>query len=162
MTGHAGARCMDLASTRQAHPASPEASCFHTSLQTERHPLSTSTKPETTGSFAAILASIRPKTDVELSESLRSLIAAVKDTGKSGSLSVKFDVKLVNPGGSEVIFSDKITTNLPERNREGSIAYTDDLNNLSRRDPSSMPLFEEDVQDMPTYDAATGEVKDLD
>ena len=116
----------------------------------------------TPGSFAAILASIRPMTDVELAEALRSVIAAVKDTGKSGSLTVKFDVKLVNPGGSEVIFSDKITSNLPERNREGSIAYTDDLNNLSRVSPTSMPLFEDDVRDAPAYNPATGEVKDLD
>jgi hypothetical protein len=124
--------------------------------------MSVNNKSEVGGSFAAILASIRPKTDVELAEAMRSVLAAVKDTGKPGSLTVKFDIKLVNPGGSEVIFSDKITSNLPERNREGSIAYTDQLNNLSRRDPSSMPLFEEDAHDMPAYDHATGEVKDLD
>ena len=124
--------------------------------------MSTNSKSEVGGSFAAILASIRPKTDVELAENLRDLIAAVKDTGKAGSLVVRFDVKLVNPGGSEVIFSDKITAKLPERNREGSIAYTDQLNNLSRRDPSSMPLFEDDAKDMPAYNPATGEVKDLD
>jgi hypothetical protein len=124
--------------------------------------MSVKTKPEVSDSFAAILASIRPKTDVELAENLRDLIAAVKDTGKAGSLVVRFDVKLVNPGGSEVIFSDKITAKLPERNREGSIAYTDQLNNLSRRDPSSMPLFEDDAKDMPVYNPATGEVKDLD
>ncbi|TFD58077.1 hypothetical protein E3T43_07470 [Cryobacterium sp. Hh7] len=124
--------------------------------------MSVNTKSEVGGSFAAILASIRPKTDVELAENLRDLIAAVKDTGKAGSLVVRFDVKLVNPGGSEVIFSDKITAKLPERNREGSIAYTDQLNNLSRVSTTSMPLFEEDAHDMPAYNTATGEVKDLD
>ena len=124
--------------------------------------MSVNSKSEVGGSFAAILASIRPKTDVELAENLRDLIAAVKDTGKAGSLVVRFDVKLVNPGGSEVIFSDKITAKLPERNREGSIAYTDQLNNLSRVSNTSMPLFEEDAHDMPAYDHATGEVKDLD
>ena len=124
--------------------------------------MSVKTKPEVSDSFAAILASIRPKTDVELAENLRDLIAAVKDTGKAGSLVVRFDVKLVNPGGSEVIFSDKITAKLPERNREGSIAYTDQLNNLSRVSTTSMPLFEEDAHDMPAYDHASGEVKDLD
>ena len=123
--------------------------------------MSTKNKSEVGGSFAAILASIRPKTDVELAEAIRAVLAAVKDTGKPGSLTVRFDVKLVNPGGSEVIFSDKITSNLPERNREGSIAYTDDLNNLSRRDPTSMPLFEDEAKDMPAYNPATGEVKDL-
>ena len=124
--------------------------------------MSTKNNSEVGGSFAAILASIRPKTDVELAEAIRAVLAAVKDTGKPGSLTVRFDVKLVNPGGSEVIFSDKITSNLPERNREGSIAYTDDLNNLSRRDPTSMPLFEDEAKDMPAYNPATGEVKDLD
>ncbi|MDJ0337430.1 hypothetical protein [Cryobacterium sp. PH31-O1] len=114
------------------------------------------------GSFAAILASIRPKSDVELADELRGVIEAVKDTGKPGSLIFRVDVKLVNPGGSEVIISDKITAKRPERNREGSIAYTDSANNLSRSDPRSTPLFEEDAHDMPAYDHATGEVKDLD
>ncbi|MDY7542639.1 MULTISPECIES: hypothetical protein [unclassified Cryobacterium] len=114
-----------------------------------------------TGSFAATLASIRPKTDVEAAEVIRSLIAAVKDTGKPGSFNLRVDVKLVNPGGSEVIISDKITAKLPERNREGSIAYTDNDNNLSRRDPRSTPLFEDDIRDTPAFNAETGEIKDV-
>lgn len=138
----------------------PSAQGHATPTEVRNH-MSTNTKTEAGGSFAAILASIRPKTDVELAENLRALIEAVKDTGKAGSLVVRFDVKLVNPGGSEVIFSDKIVAKLPERNREGSIAYTDDLNNLSRRDPSSMPLFEDDVKDAPAYNPMTGEIKDV-
>lgn len=114
------------------------------------------------GSFAAVLASIRPKTDVELAEELTKLIQAVKDTGKSGSLTVKFMVKLVDPSGTAVVVNDTITAKSPERDREGSIAYIDASNNLTRRDPSSMPLFDdEDIRNAPGVDLATGEIREV-
>lgn len=112
-------------------------------------------------SFAAVLASIRPRTDIELAEELNKLIEAVKTTGKSGSLTVKFEVKLLDGGGSAVLVNDKITKNFPEKNREGSIAYIGDDNRLQRTDPSAMPLFDEDIRDAPQYaDPRTGEIKE--
>jgi hypothetical protein len=112
-------------------------------------------------SFAAVLASIRPKTDVELAEELTKLIAAVKETGKAGSLTVRFDVKLVDGGGTAVIVNDKIAKKFPEKNREGSIAYIGEGDRLQRTDPSAMPLFDEDIRDAPQHaDPATGEIKE--
>ena len=113
-------------------------------------------------SFAAVLATIRPKTDVELAEGLTSLIEAVRATGKNGSIVAKFDVKLVDGGGTAVIVNDKITLKLPEKNREGSIAYIGEGNRLQRTDPSAMPLFDdEDIRDTPQYvNPNTGEIKE--
>lgn len=109
-------------------------------------------------SFAAVLASIRPRTDVELAEGLTTLIEAVKTTGKAGSLTVKFDVKLVDAGATAVIINDKIAIKMPEKNREGSIAYIGQDNKLQRTDPSAMPLFDDDIRDV--VDPATGEIKE--
>lgn len=109
-------------------------------------------------SFAAVLASIRPRTDTELAEGLTQLIEAVKATGKAGSLTVKFDVKLVDGGGTAVLINDKIGVKLPEKNREGSIAYIGEGNKLQRTDPSAMPLFDDDIRDV--ADPATGEIRE--
>lgn len=117
------------------------------------------TEKKKPGSFAAVLASIRPRTDTELAEGLSGLIEAVKATGKAGSLTVKFDVKLVDAGATAVIINDKISLKLPEKNREGSIAYIGDDNRLQRTDPSAMPLFDDDIREA-DVDLSTGEVKE--
>lgn len=113
-------------------------------------------------SFAAVLASVRPKTDTELADGLDSLIEAVKSTGKAGSIVVRFDVKPLDGGTSAVIVNDKITLKLPERNREGSIAYIGLDNKLQRTDPGAMPLFqdEDDIVSPDDVDTQTGEVRD--
>lgn len=111
-------------------------------------------------SFAAVLASIRPRTDVELAEGLTKLIEAVKTTGKAGSLTVKFDVKLVDGGGTAVLINDRIGIKLPEKVRDGSIAYIGRDNRLQRTDPSAMPLFDDDIREA-GVDLATGEIREV-
>ncbi|CAN5420520.1 hypothetical protein BH09ACT9_BH09ACT9_00200 [soil metagenome] len=123
----------------------------------------TAAKAKEPGSFAAFLAQQRPKTDIELYEELRKLVAAVRDTGKQGTIAVKITVKPLDDSGSALVINDEITVKRPERNRDNSIAYVDVDNNLHRRDPSSMPLFnDDDIRDMPAHNPATGEVKDID
>ena len=117
-------------------------------------------KADAKPSFAAVHATIRPKTDGELAEGLTSLIEAVRATGKAGSIVARFDVKLVDGGGTAVIVNDKIALKLPEKNREGSIAYIGDGNRLQRTDPSAMPLFEDDDIREANINHATGEIKE--
>lgn len=113
------------------------------------------------GSFAAVLATIRPKTDIELAENLAQLIEAVKVTGKKGTLTVKFEVKPVDGGGDAVIVNDVISVKAPEKNREGSMAFIGEGNRLQRTDPSAMPLFDDDIRDTPVWaDPNTGEIKE--
>lgn len=113
------------------------------------------------GSFAAVLATIRPKTDVELADELTKLIEAVRATGKAGSLTVRFDVKPADGGQTAVIVNDRITKKLPEKNREGSIAYIGEGSKLQRTDPSAMQLFgDEDIRNAGA-DPATGEIKEV-
>lgn len=111
------------------------------------------------GSFAAMLASIRPKTDLELAEKLAKLIEEVKATGKKGTLSIAFEVKPVDGGGQAVIVNDAIRVKAPERTREGSMAFIGEGNRLQRTDPSAMPLFDDDIREAGA-DLSTGEIKE--
>jgi len=113
-------------------------------------------------SFAAMLATIRPSTDVELAENLAKLIEEVKATGKKGTLSVVFEVKPVNGGDRLVIVNDALKLRLPERTREGTTAFVTDDNGLSRSDPTSSPLFtDDDIRDAgANVDPRTGEIKE--
>ncbi len=113
-------------------------------------------------SFAAMLANIRPRTDVELAEGLSSVIEAVKATGKVGRIAVTFDVKPADGLNSAVVVNDKITLKLPEKTREGSMAFITDGNGLSRTDPSAMPLWhDEDIRTAgANVDYNTGEIKE--
>lgn len=111
------------------------------------------------GSFAVMLASIRPKTDLELAEKLAKLIEEVKATGKKGTLSITFEVKPVDGGGQAVIVNDAIRVKAPERTREGSMAFIGEGNRLQRTDPSAMPLFDDDIREA-GVDLSTGEIKE--
>ena len=119
-------------------------------------------KNEKPPSFAAVLAQIRPRTDVELAEGLTSVIEAVKATGKAGRISVTFEVKPADGMHEAVVVNDKIALKLPEKTREGSMAFVTREGGLSRTDPGAMPLFEdEDIRDAgANYDPRTGEIKE--
>jgi hypothetical protein len=111
------------------------------------------------GDFASFLASTRPKTNTELSDEMRRLVGAVKDTGKAGSLTLTITLKPVD-GSTDVLgVHDQIKVKMPEHTRLGSLAYPDRDNNLSRSDPNTMPLWDDDVRSAPV-DLATGEIKE--
>jgi len=114
-----------------------------------------------TGDFATFLASIRPGTTRELSEELNNVVGAVKNTGKQGSLVLKLTIKPVDGGVSMLTVHDEIKVNKPEHNRLGSLVYPDKNNNLSRTDPTTMPLFDDEIRNIPDVNLHTGEVKDL-
>lgn len=118
-------------------------------------------KKQEVGDFATFLASTRPKTNTELSEELNKLVAAVRDTGKPGSLTLTVTVKPVDGGTTVLAVHDVIKTKRPEHNRLGSLAYPDRNNNLTRTDPNTMPLFDtdDDIRE-PDVNLATGEVKE--
>lgn len=75
-------------------------------------------------SFAAMLAAVRPGTDIEAAETLRKVVAAVKDTGKVGSLVIRLDVKPADGGLDAVIVTDKLTQKIPEKTRAVEVSIT--------------------------------------
>lgn len=127
----------------------------------EGNQVETEEKKEQPPSFSAMLAQVRPRTDVEAAETLRKVIDAVKATGKVGSITLSLTVKPADGLNEAVVVHDKITQKIPEKTREGSMAFITKDGDLSRTDPSAMPLWEEEVRDAGVrFDAQTGEVKE--
>lgn len=123
--------------------------------------MDTEKKDEKPPSFAAMLAQVRPRTDVEAAETLRKVIEAVKATGKTGSITIRLDVKPADGLNEAVVVYDRITQKVPEKTREGSMAFITCDGDLSRTDPSAMPLWEEDIRDAgASVDLQTGEIKE--
>lgn len=90
-------------------------------------------------SFATLLAEQRyGQASVEASEILASLIEAVTETGKGGSMTLKISVRPAGKGKADrrtLQVFDEITAKLPEAERESSLFYATDAHGLSREDP---------------------------
>lgn len=126
-------------------------------------------RPE--GDFAALLATVRPATVREMGEEMRTLVRKIRDTGKGGSITLTLTIKPLDGDTNVLAVNDEIKVKAPEHPRKGSLAFPDDDGNLSRTDPNTMPLFDEDLRvpraqtgdddvRMPDHDARTGEIKE--
>ena len=71
----------------------------------------------------------------ELSDGLHDLLAAVRDVGKGGTLTLTVRVKPAGSDATTVIVADDLKVKLPQGDRGESIFYITDDNNLSREDP---------------------------
>lgn len=98
-------------------------------------------KPDTpmpTGADAlAVIAQLRRgQTATDLSEALLELVAAVRETGKKGTLTLKLTVA-PHAKGDDVILTltDDVTLKTPRAERGSSIFYATDDNGLVRNDP---------------------------
>ncbi len=112
--------------------------------------------------FSTFLASNLRKVDVELAEKLAELVAAVEETGKGGSLSVKFELKPLDKNGSAVTISATPTLAKPRPARDVSIAYIGRGHSLTRNDPTAVSLFDDaEVRTAPAHHAETGEIKEI-
>lgn len=94
---------------------------------------------------------MRPFTDVlgelaggatleKLTADLAEVVTAVCETGKTGKLTLKIDVK---PNGMHgVSLDDAIETKVPQEDRGQTLFFTDDEGGVHRRDPRQheMPL----------------------
>lgn len=122
---------------------------------------SSTTTSQDSGSFAAFLATTRPKTVEELADELRKLVGKIRDTGKAGSITLTLKISPVDGDTNVLSVNDEIKVRAPEHTRQGSLAFPDAVNNLSRHDPNTMPLFDEDLRTPePEYDPRTGEIKE--
>jgi hypothetical protein len=77
----------------------------------------------------------------ELSDALRDLVAAVRTTGKSGSLVLTLKVQPASKGPTDVLMiHSQVKTKLPERERGTTVFYATDDNRLVRNDPKQQML----------------------
>jgi hypothetical protein len=97
--------------------------------------------------FAVFLQDLRDgRTHAEMSSGLADLLAAVKDTGKGGTLTLQLKIK---PGArgrdvDKVIIVDNVKVDLPKPERGEDFFWVNDDNQLSRNHPrqQSLPLRE--------------------
>lgn len=91
--------------------------------------------------FAAVILSLDDgATHSELTETLRDLVARVRDTGKAGALTLTLTVSPRPGTRNQVEIKDEIKTKLPEFPRATSIFFADDANQLTRNDPNQPAL----------------------
>lgn len=77
----------------------------------------------------------------ELSDALEKVVAAVRETGKSGSLTFTLKVAPASKGHTDVLLVEsQVKTKLPEAERGMTIFYATDDNLLVRNDPKQQTL----------------------
>lgn len=86
-------------------------------------------------------------TEAELTEALAAVTAAVKDTGKKGSLTYTVIVEPLKNGGGALVVTDQVKSTVPKHDRRKNIFFADAEGNLTRNNPLQ-PTFEE-VQEVP-------------
>lgn len=100
--------------------------------------------------FSLVLQDIRDgRTHSELTAALDELLAAVRNTGKAGSITLELKVKPQRAGAEvdKVIVTDKVTTKIPKPERGDDFFWVTDDNNLSRNHPRQHSL---DLRAAPT------------
>ena len=93
--------------------------------------------------FAAFIATLAEgDTNQELSDTLRTLVKAVKETGKAGSLTYKVDVKPMDVNIGSVAIRDQIKGSIPEFDRPKSLRFYDEDGNLTTEPPNQPSLLD--------------------
>lgn len=80
------------------------------------------------------------QTNKAATEALREVVKAVRETGKSGAVTIRLDVKLVEQT-TQIVISDKITSKVPQLDRQASIYFTTPEGDVLRDNPDQDPLF---------------------
>ncbi|MCW5981970.1 MAG: hypothetical protein KIT09_28050 [Bryobacteraceae bacterium] len=80
-------------------------------------------------------------TAAELSEALRNVVAAVRETGKAGALTLTLKVVPASKGAADVLMIEAaVKAKLPERDRGRTVFYATEDNRLVRNDPKQQTL----------------------
>lgn len=90
-------------------------------------------------SFAAFLCQhARGRSERELSERLRTLVEAVEETGKAGTITYTLTIKPQPQAEHAVLVTDQIKVKSPELERPASIFFADEQYRLVRTDPRQL------------------------
>ena len=85
----------------------------------------------------------------ELSDDLAELIQAVKDTGKSGDLTLKLTIKAESLGAGQVSIKSDVKLKKPQMPRDKAVMFMTPDNNLQREDPRQHSMKFEAVPNTP-------------
>ena len=93
----------------------------------------------------------------ELSVHLNDLVAAVRNTGKAGNVTLTLKISPAGSGNVEAIqIDDTIILKLPELPKPSTLFFTTEDNNLQRTDPRQREMGLEQVQSGKKPEAAIG------
>jgi hypothetical protein len=109
------------------------------------HPVATddATREDAPDSFAAFLCQTnKGRTERELSEAMQRLVAAVQETGKAGTLTLRIDIKPQANTDGVVTVTDRVTVKAPQLERPNSIFFITKNAGLSRNDPNQRSIFD--------------------
>lgn len=111
---------------------------------TEQSTQDTERQPNT-ADFVAFLAALdKGRVSSELSGELQKLVAAVENTGRGGTLTLKVAVKPAGGRSNEdgaVFVGAEISLKAPKLTRDASIFFADADHNLVRHNPNQNELF---------------------
>ncbi|WGG48952.1 hypothetical protein [Rugamonas sp. DEMB1] len=102
--------------------------------------------------FSIFLQDMRDgRTHTELTKCLDELLAAVKNTGKGGSLSVEIKIKPASRGQDvdKVVITDKVSIKVPSPERGDDFYWLTDDHELSRNHPKQTTLDLRDASSAP-------------
>jgi hypothetical protein len=80
----------------------------------------------------------RGETLAEFAEAVETLVRAVQETSKAGTISLSITVKPM--GGNKVSVADKIRSSLPEATHEDTIFFVTEDGVLSRQNPRQLSM----------------------
>jgi hypothetical protein len=87
--------------------------------------------------FANLLTIIdRGEAHAEASRALNDLVAAVRDTGKKGTLTVTVEMAPLKGSSNQLLVAARVVAKPPKSDPGAGVFYIDDSNNLSRTDPN--------------------------
>ena len=99
------------------------------------------TEKSTAQDFLAFLAGIdKGRTVLESGEKLQELVAAIEDTGKGGTFTLKLTAKPAGKSGALTVVPE-LVVKAPKLAARESIFYPDAEHNLVRNDPNQSSLF---------------------
>ena len=109
--------------------------------------------------FLETLGTLRHgRTLEDLGDELTTLIAAIKTTGKGGSLTLTLKIKPARSGAVQyVTIEDQIVSKCPKLEKGDTVYFTTSDNGLTRQDPTQTELPLRGVAQV-TIDKTTGEV----
>lgn len=96
---------------------------------------------ELTGDMLVTLSQLRKgQTALELAQALAELNVAVREHGKSGTVTIKFEVKPMK-GADAITVTDTITKKIPQGQRPVSVMWTDDKGRMLSDPPDQFAAF---------------------
>ena len=95
-----------------------------------------------------LLTQANGRTHAELTEKWHDLLAAVRETGKKGSLQLAVTVTPAGKGDDRMVFiTDNVTSKMPQGDRPQAVFFIDDDGNVTRSDPRQMRLDMKELED---------------